>query len=190
MQSKLFSFALFRFFLLARPSINEMNHSTSCSSCINCAISNVVTFSLSTQVLDLRGNPLTSVLRYREHVIGSCCYLNLVDGKAIDARSRLMMVNLHKMRVRKESSSQDSSNSAKSGGGGISNDHSTKSDMEATGCNIPNPTFDISCEEDEEEDLLDVASSSNPGDLSSRSSTDQPNNNQINPSELNFKNER
>ena len=164
-----------------------MNHST-CSSCINCAISNVTFFS---KVLDLRGNPLTSVLRYREHVIGSCCYLNLVDGKAIDARSRLMMVNLHKMRVRKESSSQDSSNSAKSGGGGISNDHSTKSDMEATGCNIPNPTFDISCEEDEEEDLLDVAtSSSNPGDLSSRSSTDQPNNNQINPSELNFKNER
>ena len=53
------------------------------------------------QVLDLRGNPLTSMLRYREHVIGSCCYLNMVDGKSIEPRSRIMMVNLHKMRLRK-----------------------------------------------------------------------------------------
>ena len=41
------------------------------------------------------------MLRYREHVIGSCCYLNTVDGKAIEPRSRIMMVNLHKMRLRK-----------------------------------------------------------------------------------------
>ena len=51
--------------------------------------------------MDLRGNPLTSMLRYREHVIGSCCYLNMVDGKSIEPRSRIMMVNLHKMRLRK-----------------------------------------------------------------------------------------
>ena len=71
------------------------------------------------QILDLRGNPMTSILRYREHVVGACCYLNTVDGKSIDARSRIMMVNLHKMRQRKEchSSASNSGHSEKSEAG-------------------------------------------------------------------------
>ena len=57
------------------------------------------------QVLDLRGNPLTAVLRYRENVIGSCGYLTTIDGKTVEAQSRLLMTNMRKMRLKKDSSS-------------------------------------------------------------------------------------
>ena len=61
------------------------------------------------QVLDLRGNPLTTVLRYRENVIGSCGYLTTIDGKTVEAQSRLLMANMRKMRLKKDNSSSSGS---------------------------------------------------------------------------------
>ena len=50
------------------------------------------------KILDLKGNPLTKKLRYRETVIGSCPRLEHVDGKNVDDSSRTMMKNLNKAR--------------------------------------------------------------------------------------------
>ena len=61
------------------------------------------------QVLDLRGNPLTTVLRYRKNVIGSCGYLTTIDGKTVEAQSRLLMANMRKMRLKKDNSSSSGS---------------------------------------------------------------------------------
>ena len=76
------------------------------------------------QVLDLRGNPLTSVLRYRENVIGACGYLTTIDGKTVEAQSRVLMVNMRKMRLKKSGSSMGSSGSSgseRSSAGSVSN---------------------------------------------------------------------
>ena len=69
------------------------------------------------QVLDLRGNPLTAVLRYRENVIGSCGYLTTIDGKTVEAQSRLLMTNMRKMRLKKDSLSSSGSSGTLSSAG-------------------------------------------------------------------------
>lgn len=88
--------------------------------------------------LDLRGNPLTAILRYRENVIGSCQHLTNIDGKVVEPRSRTMMINLRKMRIRNSSinSSIGSSSSTSSGNQILANEA---------------PTFNISCDNDNEE---------------------------------------
>ena len=59
---------------------------------------------------------MTSVLRYRENVIGACGYLTTIDGKTVEAQSRVLMVNMRKMRLKKNGSSLGSSSSGSSAG--------------------------------------------------------------------------
>lgn len=66
----------------------------------------------SLQKLDLRGNPLTSTLRYRENVIGACVQLSTIDGKTVETRSRTMMRNLRNMRQKSTGSSSSNSTSS------------------------------------------------------------------------------
>ena len=119
---------------------------------------------------------MTSMLRYREHVIGSCCYLNMVDGKSIEARSRIMMVNLHKMRLRTDSTHSSSSHSNNSG---------SSESAERLQKDLGPPTFNISCEG------TSAASSSITPNPNIEEIEEDKSNSDINPScNLNFKNER
>ena len=89
------------------------------------------------QVLDLRGNPLTAVLRYRENVIGSCGYLKEIDGKTVEAQSRLLMTNMRKMRLKKDSSSSSGSSGTLSTAGNSqsSNINTSTSHILPNNCN-------------------------------------------------------
>ena len=95
------------------------------------------------QVLDLRGNPLTTVLRYRENVIGSCGYLTTIDGKTVEAQSRLLMANMRKMRLKKDNSSSSGSSGTLSTPGNNSQSSNISSSSSSTSHILPNNGNDV-----------------------------------------------
>ena len=145
---------------------------------------------------------MTSTLRYREHVVGACCYLNMVDGKSIDARSRIMMVNLHKMRLRTDSSNSSSSNSQNSETEKY-NSETEKSEKEEISDNIVKETPDINdvstgeelesesvCTQNDENEGEDDEDEYEGDEGDDESEEEEETNGGISASDRNFKNER
>ena len=75
-----------------------------------------------------------------------------MDGKSVDARSRIMMINLRKARIKSAENSQRSKSSA------TTTNSSSEDKTSTSGSNDPKPpTFNISCTEDDIEDTTNDA---------------------------------
>ena len=92
--------------------------------------------------------------------IGACGYLTTIDGKTVEPNSRILMVNMRKMRLKNSGSTGSASDSAGSSGSLLSNRSSENSRQESREPFSPtksdNPTLNnISCDDEVSEEASD-----------------------------------